>query len=321
MRPDRTKPRAWPVVLLAALAGAASLYLPAGLLIVPALFAYAGARTRPSMLALAAAPFAIGAFLLYTPVAAAGLLLVAAGGAAVLYALQIRRAGNAYTALTLAGVILVGLYASVCLPGIVSGDGAFAAVQSSIDGLLDFYRGALTQVADLDAETAATLNEYIDAFSEAVPTFVVPALCVFAGAMGLGNFLFFRLFCRKHAEIRLMPMRPFRLWALPRSMMYGLFALLIGSLILEWSGWQFATSLSNTVNVLVGMPLILQGLCVLDFLLARSRRNVATARTLTYVAVALLFSVAQMPLALLGCFEQLFRFRDRLQHMPPRTAG
>ena len=37
------------------------------------------------------------------------------------------------------------------------------------------------------------------------------------------------------------------------------------SCILEWTGWVFADGMTNTVNVLVGMPLLLQGLCVIDF--------------------------------------------------------
>jgi uncharacterized protein YybS (DUF2232 family) len=113
-------------------------------------------------------------------------------------------------------------------------------------------------------------------------------------------------------------MRAFRYWALPRSVMLGLFALLVGALVLEWSGWTFADSLSNTVNVLVGMPLLLQGLCVIDFLLVRSSKNVSATRAVSYTAIGVLFGIAQMPLILIGCFEQIFRFRERGMKAPPR---
>jgi hypothetical protein len=55
---------------------------------------------------------------------------------------------------------------------------------------------------------------------------VVAALSIFAGVMGLGNLLFFRLFCRKHKEIAISPIGNSGLVS-PRSMMFGLFALLV----------------------------------------------------------------------------------------------
>jgi len=115
-------------------------------------------------------------------------------------------------------------------------------------------------------------------------------------------------------------MRPFRDWTLPNSMTLGLFILLVGSLILNWAGWAFADGMSNTVNALVGMPLLLQGLCVVDFFLARSQRNAAVGRALTYVGIGLLFSFLQTPLILVGCFEQIFHVRDRIRGVPPRAA-
>ena len=91
-------------------------------------------------------------------------------------------------------------------------------------------------------------------------------------------------------------------------------------LALEWAGWAFAEGFSNAVNALVGMPLLLQGLCVVDFMLARSPKNATLGRALTYTGIGILFSLAQTPLILIGCFEQIFRFRDRMRGVPPRAA-
>jgi hypothetical protein len=68
------------------------------------------------------------------------------------------------------------------------------------------------------------------------------------------------------------------------------------------------------------MPLLLQGLCVIDFLIARSKKNAALGRTLTYVGIGVFFGLLQTPLILIGCFEQIFRFRDRMRGVPPRAA-
>ena len=99
--------------------------------------------------------------------------------------------------------------------------------------------------------------------------------------------------------------------------MYGLFALLIGSLIMEWTGWGYAEGLSATVSAVGTLPLILQGLCVVDFLLYRTGKNVTRRRTLVYIATSLLFNMLQAPLLMLGGFEQLFHFRARLASAPP----
>ncbi len=312
----RTQGGTWLIIALSVAAGIVALLVPVALIVLPALWAYLGARTKPAWMALPALTYAVGAFLLYQPVSAFGMILTAAGTAAALYYLQVKKMSGSYTSMTLAGILLVGLYVSVCMPGVLSGEGAFAAVQAAADEMVDFYKTAFVNSPNANAEYAALVTEYLDAFSESVPSIVVPALCIFAGVMGLGNFLFFRLFCKKHFEMSLAPMRAFRLWTLPRSMMFGLFALLIGALLLEWSDWQYAAALSNTVNVLVGMPLLLQGLCVIDFLIARSAKNKTGARVATYVLVGVLFGIAQMPLMLVGCFEQLFHFRMRAQNPP-----
>lgn len=313
---------AWLILLLAVAAGAAALIIPFGLIVVPALWAYAGARTKPGWIALPAAVYALGALMLYSEngyTSAVAVSVMAAASAVALYVLLTKRFSNTYTALTLSGIFLLGLYVAACLPSVLAGKGAFAAVQAAMDEIISFYRTTFVQAAGADAQFAALVNEYLDTFSKAVPTMVVAALSIFAGVMGLGNLLFFRLFCRKHKEIAISPIREFRFWSLPRSMMFGLFALLVGSLILEWSGWQYAESLVNTVNVLVGMPLLLQGLAVVDFLIVRSARKTAGQRAVTYVLIGVLFGLAEMPLMLLGGFEQLFHFRARTQGLPPQS--
>lgn len=320
-QPSHAKNRAWLILFLSVLSAAIVYVLPAALLLAPALWAYAGARTKPAFIALPAVVYGALALSSYgSTEAALGLALSAAVAAVAVYYMLTRKMSNAYTALTLAGIFLVGLYAAVCLPGVLSGAGAFAGAQGAIDETVSLYRAAAQQMSGLNADSLSLINEYLDAFTQAVPSFLVGGLCAGAGVLGLSNLLFFRLFCRKQAEISISPMRAFRFWTMPRSMMLGLFALLIGSLVLEWSGWTYADGLSNTVNVLVAMPLLLQGLCVVDFFLARKPQRATTSRVITYTLLAVLFGFLQTPLILLGCLEQILRIRDRIQNTPPKAA-
>jgi uncharacterized protein YybS (DUF2232 family) len=107
---------------------------------------------------------------------------------------------------------------------------------------------------------------------------------------------------------------------MPRSMMTGLFVMLVGSLILEFSEWEYAASFTVTVNTLLAIPLFLQGISVVDFFIVRGNRKISTMRALVYVAIGILYQFVLYPLVLAGCIDQIFRLRDRMRGIPPRAA-
>jgi len=319
-QPSRAAKRSWLVLLLSVVVAIVAVYFPIALVVAPALWAFAGARTKPYWMILPAVVFAAGMFQLYSIVTAAGLSGAAVLAAVILYILMTHRASNTDMTLILSGVFLAGLYIAVCMPGILAGRGAFADIQSVMGSVTELYRTALAQTPQISADMAKSVIETMDAMYQAVPTSFVAVLCIFASILGLSNLLFFRLFCRKHPEIVISPIRAFRAWTLPRSMTLGLFVMLIGSLILELIGWEFAESFAATVNILVALPLILQGLCVVDFYIMRSQKNIVVARTLVYIGIAILFEYSVIALLLIGCFDQIFHLRARMSGTPPRTT-
>lgn len=318
------------LVLITVFAGAVSAAVFPGLLMLPALWAFAMCRTSRWYLFAFAIPFAATAFLLDEPLGAACLSALAVGMAAVLYAMQTRKAGNAHTALALFGVGVVALYVMVCLPGILSGEGAFAAVQKSVDESIDVMRRMLTLTPGLTAEQTAGVEEYLATLSQSVPTVLVPILCMFSGVIALANLLFFHLFVKK-SGLDVTPLRPFRLWAVPRDILFGLVVLLVLSIGFSFSEWEFAAALSATVNVLVSMPLGLQGLCIVDFWIVQRGRNVAVKRVLIYAALCIVPFALGNPLSVLAgleqalivisCFDQVFHMRERTLRLPPRPMA
>lgn len=308
------------VLLLGAiLAGAAAVVLPAALLIVPALFAYVMCRTRPAFLALFGGAYAAVAFLLMEPLTAASLGVLCIGVAFALYWMQTQKRGNTETALVISGISLLGLYAVVCLPGILSGEGAFAPIQNAVNEMIRATKAVAASVSGLPTAINDGLQSYLalmDQFGQLVPTILVPALCVMAFSIGLANLLFFRLFARKRVS-GLTPLRPFRLWAIPQHAAYGMLFLVVVSLLLLWFEWSYAEAFSATINVLVGLPFMLQGLCTADFLIVRSGKNIAAKRAGVYLAAAVLFLYTQSILMMLGCFDQVFHFRQRASMPPP----
>ncbi len=299
------------LLLVSAAAALATAVFPFALLIVPALWAYAMFRTRPGWLGVFGA-LLLGAELFLMPLPAAlALTALAVCGALGLYILQKKRLRCLYAAAAVAAVSVACLYCAVCLPGILSGAGPFASVQALTDAALTEYRLlAADAIAQLPADAAALFESSLGAVSQSVPLLVVPVLCVFGAALGLANLLFFRLFVRKRA-LGLASMAAFRFWSLPRAWTPGLLLLLIGSLALEWIGLDYAEGVTAAVNVVVGAPLIVQGLSVVDYFIVRKGKAVTGRRTLVYILLGVFLPLAQSLLMMFGCVEQLFRFRER----------
>ena len=309
------------VLLLAVVAAVAAAYVPLFLIITPALWAYAGARTRPYWMAIPAAVFAYAMFTFEPAVVASAFTAGALLAAVILLVLMTHGFSNSDTVLILCGVFLVTLYTAICVPGLLEGRAAYADIQAVMGDARAIYLAGIAQYPQLTPEAVKTVQQMVDALYDAVPTMFVAVLCILASALGLCNLLFFRAFCRKQAQIKLSPMRAFRDWSLPRSMTFGLFAILIGSVVLELTGWEFAESFSVTANYLLCIPLFLQGLSVVDFMLSRAPKNVTAVRTLAYIGIVVLNQLLLLPLVIMGAFDQIFHVRDRMRGIPPKAAA
>ena len=320
--PKWTKPAVM-LPLGAALALLTALF-PIALLLAPACWA-AGARgSRPAALALPLGIFGGILLLLYGGAQWSFFFCLFALGAACalgVYFMQAKGVGWFNTAAALsAGSILI-LYLCVCLPGILSGEGAFAAVQASIDEFMAILRPmAEAQVQSMDASRGELVELYFDSMATAASTTLVPMLCLGGMALGLSNTLFFRLFCRG-MQPPAAPMRPFRRWSIPQGYTVGIFVLLIGSVALEFTGADYSYALSNTVNILVGVPLVIQGLCVVDdWIVVRARgKKPGGKRVLVYLPLGLVVLLWPTPLMLLGCLEQVAHLRGRAQTPPAQS--
>jgi len=316
---NETRKGYW-ILLLAVVAGVLAAYVPLLLIIAPALWAYAGVRTKPYWIFVPAAAFAYGAFTFETATVAIALTAGALIVALLLSTLLTHGFSNSDTVLILCGVFLLMLYGAICLPELLNGNEAYAAIQAQVGDIRALYRASESQLSQLNPDGVKLIMETLDTMYEGVPVAFVSVLIIFSSVLGLGNLLFFRAFCKKQEQIKLSPMRPFRDWTLPRSMTLGLFAMLIGSIIVEFTGWAFAESFSMTANILLGIPLFVQGICVLDFFIDRMQKNRTVVRTLTYIGLVVLYQFMLFPLVLVGCFEQIFRLRERLRGVPPRAA-
>lgn len=304
-------------LILCAAAGALSTMLLPAFMLLPALWVFVMCRTRPQWLALfSAVMLAAGVWLYGDWLMGASMTALAALPALAIYVMQRRRLGNVYTAAAAAGLSLLALYCAVCLPGILSGEGAFLEIQTLAAELTGGLRAILAAAPGATEELLTFWNGYLEAFENAVADMVVPALAGMSCALALSNLLFFRLFARGR-DFGLAPLRPFADWAIPRSMTGGLALFLVAALVLELVGWDYAEGLSGTIHAIVGFPLIVQGLALIDFFIRRGRARAAMIRVPVYIGIGLLFGLLRSALLMLGCFEQLLRLRERLRQAPP----
>ena len=309
----------WFLILTMAVSVAAELF-PVFYLVLPAMFASLLIRSgrlalplfAPSIVFLFVLPELTGSsdsVISLACFAALGIL----GGIAI-WQCQKRKAGGFYSAMFAAGAAIAGIYGALCLPGILSGAGAFTLIQESFRETADFLKQSLEAIST--PETQPVIDQYLsvfNAYTDSVPVLLVPIICIFGCIIGLSNSLFFYLFTRKTREsLGLTKLTPFRLWSIPQSCTIGLVILLLGTLVLRLIDSDSYAAVSSTTTTLLGFPLMVQGLSFIDFLIQRSKSNHTVKRVLIYVALGVFLALISSMLIMLGCFEQVFRIRARL---------
>lgn len=300
-------------MLLCLAAGALSVAVLPVYLLLPAIWAATMFRLKPGWLVVfAVVNFAAGFWLYGSWVTAACLAALAALPALAIYGMLRWGFGNAYAGAVGAGLGLAALYGAVCLPGILSGEGAFTAIKALF---LESFAASRELLVTLPYVGDAALNVW-DAqeamIAEGLPSMVMMTLCGMACVLALSNLLFFRLFGKKQ-DFGLKELPPFSEWSIPRSMTAGLALMITASLVMRIAKWPYADDFTNVISVIVGFPLILQGLSVLDFFLKRVPNRTELIRVLAFTVVGLLFILLQTALMVLGCAETLFQLRKRMR--------
>lgn len=270
------------------------------------------AAALPALLPL----FAPAAVLLFGGAAAAalGALALPAAVCAVWY-VQTRRLGGFLTASAAAAAAIAGLYAAVCLPGIVDGTGAFTAAQEGVRLLGEAVAAQLAGVPGY-AESAEIAEQLFSSMYLAVPVLLTGVLCVLGALFGFFTaVLFFAFTRRRRAACGLAAPKPFRLWVIPRRYVPGIVLLYVMALVLRLSGFANADAVYNTVGSLLNLPLMVQGLSLVAFLLSLRSRPGKALSAVTYVLIGVLFPLTSSMLTTVGLFDLFLRFRDRV--IPP----
>lgn len=292
----------------AAYAALCALFFPLGLMLLPAALAFAAAAWGKGAFALSTLLSAAGVFLSYggdAQSAAGALILYIPSALLLAYFFSTRKSYRVAVAL-LAAAFSLGLYALVCLPSLLAGNGPFAALTEFVKE----FGAAILQTAssmNLDAQAMELFENMVAALPYTVPSTATLSMISTGMAAGMANVLIARALLRR-AKRDTRPMARFSEWQLSRSFTLGSLILLIGALAVQLINVANADAIATAVECVVGAPYALMGVCTMAFT-SRIKAKSKGFFVLSIVALALLFPYSMLGLCMIGAADRLFNIR------------
>ena len=253
---------------------------PVGLMLMPALLAFAGTVWGYGALAIAAVT-AAGSIIYVAGAVDAGIigLLVMSipAGAASAYIFKNKLP---YRSAAVIGAFFaaLGIYIITCVPALMEGEGPFA-----------YYLQYMAAFGDAVEKTAAQMGIDGDKAEMLVNVVAARALCRAKGA-------------------KLKPMAKFHLWQLSRGFTYGSLVMIIGAIIISALKITNSSAIVTAVECAVAGPYALMGVCLMAFMVRMKLRGTAFT-VFSVVAMVLLFPYSLYGLCIIGAADRLFRMR------------
>lgn len=249
-----------------------------------------------------------------------GALLLPAG-VLTLGLLQRKHMGGFFTAAGVTGVTVALLYGMLCMPGVLSGEGAFTQMQQEITAaeaplveMLLEMQGATTVEAEQQM-----ISQFLSVLQEVpatVPYVAAGEICFYGGVSGFLSTLLFFAFTRKY-RVALGVNAPshFRLWTMPKSFTVPVLLLSVAGFIMALTGTDNGHAVYNTITLLFEVPFIVMGIAMLDYLLSLLPRRNTLWKVLVFVGIGVLFTAVANVLMMIGLFEQVFRIREKREYL------
>ncbi len=311
-----------PTILFALLTGIVALlalFFPILLLILPAMFAYLAAVRPWSCFLPALVIAAVGTALLSQWPGWLHLLVIYLP-ASVLSGILLRRGvGRFEITAVAAALIAAGFYVLLCVPSLTQGLGPVGLMQQQVQEMIDSFRALPAQLT-VTGQEAAGAEEYVAAVTAALNDFrlglptVMPAILCLMGSVGaVISVPLAATWCARADSARFRAPTRFVDWRLPRGFVVGALILAVGSGVMALLELDIAQTVWTASLVLILLPLFVQGLCTLLFVIARSRGGKAVPIVVLVLAFVLAFPFVALILTLLGAVEQAFQLRRRIR--------
>ena len=279
---------------------------PVGLMLMPALLAFAGTVWGYGGLAIAAITAAGGIIYVAGAVDAGiiGLLVMSIpAGVASAYIFK-NKLPYRTAAVISAFCVAVGMYIMTCVPALLNGEGPFAYYLQYMAAFGDAVEKTAAQMG-IDGDKAEMLRKMAAYLEYKAPDMAVMAMMCMGMGAGLANVVAARALCRAKGA-KLKPMAKFHLWQLSRGFTYGSLVMIIGAIII--SALKITNSSAIVTAVECAGPYALMGVCLMAFMVKMKLRGVAFT-VFSVAAMVLLFPYSLYGLCIIGAADRLFRMR------------
>lgn len=281
---------------------------PVGLMLMPALLAFAGTVWGYGALAIAAVT-AAGSIIYVAGAVDAGIIGLLAmsipAGAASAYIFKNKLP---YRSAAVIGAFFaaLGIYIITCVPALLNGEGPFAYYLQYMAAFGDAVEKTAAQMG-IDGDKAEMLRKMAAYLEYKAPDMAVTAMMCMGMGAGLANVVAARALCRAKGAT-LKPMAKFHLWQLSRGFTYGSLVMIIGAIIISALKITNSSAIVTAVECAVAGPYALMGVCLMAFMVKMKLRGVAFT-VFSVVAMVLLFPYSLYGLCIIGAADRLFRMR------------
>ena len=281
---------------------------PVGLMLMPALLAFAGTVWGYGALAIAAVT-AAGSIIYVAGAVDAGIigLLVMSipAGAASAYIFKNKLP---YRSAAVIGAFFaaLGIYIITCVPALMEGEGPFAYYLQYMAAFGDAVEKTAAQMG-IDGDKAEMLRKMAAYLEYKAPDMAVMAMMCMGMGAGLVNTVAARALCSA-AGAEVKPMAKFHLWQLSRGFTYGSIVMIIGAIIISALKITNSSAIVTAVECAVAGPYALMGVCLMAFMVKMKLRGTAFT-VISVAAMVLLFPYSLYGLCIIGAADRLFRMR------------
>lgn len=293
-------------LLIGALAALASVYVPYASLAAPAFLAFVFAAWGTAGI-VSALTGALAASLLTLDVADAAYTLSLYLPASLIMGWVIRE-NKPWRAAVSASALAMGvaLYLNMSLPYMLEGSNPFEAVQKAIGALASQMSAEMQALYPADTQGLQLIKETFASIEEIAPQLMMYLVCGLAMLFALIDVVIARTLLKKTGTT-LRPMTHFALWQLGGHYVHVTLAAIAGTAAVFILGLDNADAVFAAASGIVMMPLMLMGVCYMEFTLRMSPKKSAGRRVAFYIFTVFLLPYSLIFLGLADRFTKVRR--------------
>ncbi|MDO5111237.1 MAG: hypothetical protein Q4E65_02920 [Clostridia bacterium] len=209
----------------------------------------------------------------------------------------------------LTALFAVAYYLELCLPSLLAGEDAYAAMRELTGQVLTLYE-AMGKVVGYSLPPA-----FSAVLLDMTPQLTMITVMATAMAYAFADVLLLRWIALKGGA-KLRPMAKLWDWRLTKESLMGAGILVAGAIAVRLLSLKNAGAIVVTIEMILLGEFALNGFCYSEYMSRVFVRQSSGRQALRYVLYVLFFPYSLIVLCLTGIAECVFNLRDRLKNLP-----